>query len=101
MVEQAREDVANRRVQLQGEYNERKAYYEGVISSTEGILAEEYARLAVVNDNIDRLHGEITTLDIQIENLVQELANLDAHEINVNNARNIDIQTYETRRQRD
>lgn len=40
-------------------------------------------------------------MEIQIENLVQELANLDAHEANVNNARNIDIQTYETRKQRD
>lgn len=35
LVEQAREDVANRRVQLQGEYNERRAYFEGVISNTE------------------------------------------------------------------
>lgn len=40
-------------------------------------------------------------MEVTISNLVQELANLDAREENVNRARDLDVKTYEVRKQRD
>lgn len=40
-------------------------------------------------------------MEVTISNLVQELANLDAREENVNRARDLDVKTYEVWKQRD
>ncbi|EAS02353.3 granule lattice protein (macronuclear) [Tetrahymena thermophila SB210] len=101
LVKQAQEDVANRNVALQAEYTAKRGALEDQINTTTQQLNEENDRLAVVNDAIDALNGQIDSLNTQIANLVQQLQNLQAREDAINQAREVDVKTYEVRKQRD
>jgi len=73
IVQDALDDVSNKRASLSDDYLTKKTNLENLIEQLNGDLANERADLEVANSEIDRLNGVLDTLAAQIANLEIEL----------------------------